>query len=267
MKSIILSIFYKTFDLFFKENKVFYSICKHCVDRYEGENNSDIHNNGELHFLNNNAKHFEIVFDVGANRGEWTNLLLNINKDVEVHCFEPSPFTFKKLIANNFPKNVICNNIGLSSKKTEATLFTFQDGSECNSLYRISGLGKMVQRKEEKVKLDTLEDYCQKRKIDKIDFLKIDTEGHELEALKGAEQFIKKNKIGIIQFEYGGCDISSRTFLEDIIDFLKDLDYRIYKIFPKGVKFIKEYNQDFEDFHYANYLAIKNNLPRREIEN
>ena len=258
MRLIILSLFYKIFDLFLQKNQPIYKICKHCIDRYRGENNSDIYHNGEYHFLKSNAKNFKIVFDVGSNIGEWAKIILNINKDIKLHCFEPSAFTFQKLIENNFSENVICNNFGLSSQKGEKELFVVQDGAGGNSLYKRYGVKRKVQ-KIEQVMLDTLESYCRERDIREIDFVKIDTEGHELEVLKGARSLLEKQRIKLIQFEYGGCNIDAKVFFKDIFNFFKDFDYRIYKIFPDKVKLVKTYKQDLDNFRYANYIAARKN--------
>jgi len=47
--------------------------------------------------LKKNIKSNDVVFDVGANVGEWSKLVLKTNKDINIHCFEPSKATFKKL--------------------------------------------------------------------------------------------------------------------------------------------------------------------------
>ncbi|PJB98650.1 MAG: FkbM family methyltransferase [Candidatus Nealsonbacteria bacterium CG_4_9_14_0_8_um_filter_36_17] len=259
MKSILLSLFYKIFDLFLQKNQLIYKICKHCVDRYRGENNSDIYNNGEYSFLKRHAGDFKIVFDVGTNKGEWAKFILGINKNIELHCFEPSVYTFKKLMENNFPDNVICNNFGLSSRKEARKLFVFEDGAGGNSLYKRYGIKKEAQEKEQ-VAMDTLENYCRGKNIKKIDFVKIDTEGHELEVLKGMKSLLKENRIKMIQFEYGGCNLDARVFLKDIFDFFKDLDYKIYKIFPNEVKLIESYGQYLDNFQYANYVAVQKKI-------
>lgn len=244
------------------KSKILYNFCKQIVDKYYSQNNCNIYTNGELRVMQTFLKKFRVIFDIGSNIGEWTKLALDINKDLEIHCFEPSQYTFKKLIENNFSDNVICNNIGLSSRKGERTFFIFENGSGLNSLYKRIGseyiLGEKLQDKEETILLDTLENYCSERNIKEIDFIKIDTEGHELEVLKGGESLIKKGQIKVIQFEYGGTNIDSHVLLKDIFNFFNKLDYSFYKIFPKHLKLIKKYDSQFENFQYQNWLIVKN---------
>ena len=136
-----------------------YTFCKNYVDTCNGENNSDIHTNGEWRFMKGNLGRCKILFDIGANVGQWTKLALNINNNINIHCFEPNYYAFNKLIQNNFPSNVICNNFGLSSIKGEKDLYIFENGSGLNSLYQRHGLENgwnlKPQQKKEKVKLDT----------------------------------------------------------------------------------------------------------------
>ena len=135
----------------------------------------------------------------------------------------------------------------------------FEDGAGGNSLYKRYGIKKEAQEKEQ-VAMDTLENYCRGKNIKKIDFVKIDTEGHELEVLKGMKSLLKENRIKMIQFEYGGCNLDARVFLKDIFDFFKDLDYKIYKIFPNEVKLIESYGQYLDNFQYANYVAVQKKI-------
>ena len=71
---------------------------------------------------------------------------------------------------------------------------------------------------------------------------------------------LKENRIKMIQFEYGGCNLDARVFLKDIFDFFKDLDYKIYKIFPNEVKLIESYGQYLDNFQYANYVAVQKKI-------
>jgi FkbM family methyltransferase len=214
--------------------------------------------------MKNSLSKCSIVFDVGAHVGNWTKLALRTNRNIILHCFEPSAKTFHRLISNNFSSNVICNNFGLSNVAEQKTLFTFYDCSGENSLYERHGLedgwGVTSQQGREIVKLMTLDDYCQCNNIEKIDFLKIDVEGHELKVLMGAGNLLKEERVKIIQFEYNRTFIDARTYLADIFVFFDNFNYSLFKIFPKNLKYIKRYDQRLENFQYANYAAILNGL-------
>jgi len=217
--------------------------------------------NGELRFLKKNLREKDIIFDVGANIGEWTRFVLNFNENIVIHCFEPSSKTFNLLMKNYFPINVICNNLGLSSQETEQELYSIKEGSGIGSLYkRIRFFKKNTTDSKiltERVRLDTLDNYCKKKNIDFISYLKIDVEGHEYEVFKGGKNLFKNSQINIIQFEYGGSFIDSHVFLKDIFDYFKDFDYNFYKIFPNSIKQVKSYNAKHENFQYQNWLIIK----------
>ena len=254
-----MKIIKRLFNFIPQENKILYRFCKKYADKFNGENDGDLYTNGELSFLKKNIHTNNVVFDVGANVGEWSKLALKTNKGINIHCFEPSKATFKKLKENDFQKNVHINNFGLGSKNEKRTLYIFDDACGTNSLYERKGLESLglVQTKKETVSLETLDGYCAKNKIKHIDFLKIDVEGHEMDVFKGAIDMLKKGNINIIQFEYGGCNIDAGVLLKDILEFFEKLDYDIYKMFPKKIRLIERYEPKLENFQYANYIVIK----------
>src|SRR5687767_1035428 len=88
------------------ENTRIASFCQRYVDRYNGDNNDDIYSNGEWHFLRRIVPMCDIIFDVGANQGDWTELAFALKADVNIHSFEPSQATFRKLLSRGFPQNV-----------------------------------------------------------------------------------------------------------------------------------------------------------------
>lgn len=241
-----------------------YRLCKWYVDLYRGENNDDIETNGELRFMQRNLPQCNTVLDIGAHIGSWAFWALRINPKLRLHCFEPSRATYKQLVSQCFPANVICNNFGMSSAPGEKTLFVFEDGAGINSLYRRQGLksfGLSTQQREEKVCLDTVDNYCEKNNIQVVDFTKIDIEGHELEAFKGMSKLIELGRVNIIQFEYGGCNIDAGIFLKDIFDFFIQFDYSFFKIYPKELRQVVRYDQSFENFQYQNWALIRNGYP------
>ena len=132
------------------------------------------------------------------------------------------------------------------------------------SLYPRAGLkkgwGVTSPGKAEKVQLITLDDYCKENRIARIDLLKCDVEGHEYFVFKGAQEMIEAEKILRIQFEYGGCNIDSRVLLKDIFEQFSGLNYSFYKIMPRGLEKIEEYDQRLENFAYKNFVLLHRSI-------
>src|SRR5205823_468681 len=87
------------------------------------------------------------------------------------------------------------------------------------------------------------------------DFLKLDTEGHELSVLRGAEEMIGAGAIGSLQFEFGGCNIDSRTYFQDFF-YLLDGRYFVYRILSRGLARVRRYTEMDEVFTTTNYVAL-----------
>jgi len=237
------------------------------VDRFNGEGNDNIETNGEFRFVWQTLPECQVVFDVGANIGDWASLALQANPHLSLHCFEPSSATYQRLLAHKFPPSqVICNNFGLSSSPGDATLYVFEEGSGINSLYQRRGLedgwGLTTQQHRERVRLETLDRYCHNTGVTTIDFLKVDVEGHEIEVFKGATAMLRQGGVKRIQFEYGGCNIDARLLLKDLFEFFQPFEYTFYKIFPHELRHVERYDQRLENFNYANYAVLRNDLDR-----
>ena len=65
------------------------------------------------------------------------------------------------------------------------------------------------------------------------------------------------NKISVIQFEFGGCNIDTRTFFQDFWYFFQDNGFDIYRVSPIGLIKVKKYNERDEIFTTTNYIAKK----------
>ena len=202
------------------------------------------------------------VFDVGANVGDWAQMAIGINPDIDLHCFEPSEQTFQQLLSRKFPSNVSCNNWGLGSKKENRTLYLDHVYSGSASVFKREGADGLLSDTllEESVRVDTFENYVDELAITFVDFVKIDVEGCELEAFKGMNSAIKKGQVMTIQFEYGSTYIDARILLKDIWDFVRDTNpaYQFYEIFPFRIQLQEKYSQKFENFLYKNWVIIRN---------
>lgn len=233
----------------------FYRICRRYVAAYEGNCDSDMNTNGELRLLGKaltQGNPGDILFDVGAHVGTWTREALRLSPDKQLHLFEPSPRNFHILNQQNFPANVHLNPIALGAVKGISPFFLHPISSQQDSLYESRTVGQEAIA----VHKETLADYCAEKCIDHILFLKIDTEGNDLEVLRGAHSFLAQEKIDIIQFEYGPKNIESRIFFQDIFEFLKPYNYSLFKIKPFSISQINSYHETLDHFLLSNYILV-----------
>lgn len=223
-----------------------------------------VNNSGEGfvidHWMHRHADtRMPVVFDVGANVGNYTSALLSRMKtDVQVYCFEPSLVTFNTLSSNLGQRSgVNLINMGLSNCEADLDLYANKDVSGLSSLYaRYLQHLNLMMNQSEKVHVTTLDKFCDQHNISNISLLKIDVEGHELNVLEGASHTIERGNIDIIQFEFGGCNIDSRTYFRDFYSLLCDR-FDIYRVVRDGIRRIDQYSEVFELFTTTNYMAIK----------
>jgi FkbM family methyltransferase len=236
--------------------EIIYKISKKITDYHNNNNNCDIRTNGEGYFIEKHKETFDIVFDVGANIGEWSQYMYNAKPNSKIYSFEPSKQTFTRLKENIKNPNNKIYNLGLGKEKENKIFYNYGEESALNS--QIERKSIMKKSYEEDVKFDTLDNFCGENSTDNISFLKIDVEGGELDVLKGSVGKISSGKIDYIQFEYGGTFIDARVFLKDIFDFFEDKPYTIYKITQNGLKKINKYDPSLDNFQYSNFIAKKN---------
>jgi FkbM family methyltransferase len=242
-----------------------HAACQQYIRDSDGDGNDDPATNGEQWLLNAVLPGCLTVFDVGANRGDWTASALAVNPGVTVHCFEPSLATFNELIARRFPPAVLCNPVGLSAERRAAALFVFDSHPALNSLYCRQGLedgwGIAPPTRQESVELIRLDEYCDAHGVTSIDYLKLDVEGHELDVLRGGQRLFDDGRIKYGQFEYGGCNIDSRLLLHDLFGWFDAVGYRLFKLLPDRLRPIARYDQRLENFQYQNWFFARCDLP------
>ena len=171
----------------------------------------------------------QVVFDIGANIGWYSVYLDKFEGVTEIHSFEPMPSNFKKLKAN-----LELNN----SSKVSANNFGFSDSNEFLKMYYNSSLTGATSVKQNieicneliECQFKKMDDYVLQKGINRIDFIKIDIEGAELLALKGALNSIR-NFLPILFLELlRKWSINFNYHPNDVINLLKDLGYSCYSI-------------------------------------
>lgn len=201
-----------------------------------------------------------VLFDVGANKGEFTRRIIETwgEAGFTLYAFEPSARTFEILKKNVSATGAIhLVNMGLGEKKARVELFYDKEGSGLASVYpRDLSFRSIDFSIHETINLTSVDIFCGENNISSIDFLKLDVEGHELAVLRGAQRMFEEGRIGIVQFEFGGCNIDSRTFFKDYFNFFAR-DFKLYRILSNGFAEIDRYSENLEVFQSANYLAIR----------
>lgn len=255
-----LSILYRLANLIPIKNKAIAFVFNKYVDYCKNENNIDMESNGELNFIKKNIDKLDVVFDIGANIGEWTIAIRNIKSDIVVHAFEPCKLTYDKLSSNlSNSTGVFLNKTAIGDKEGSLEMFVYENEAGVNSFYAREGVMQLnkLNKTTEKVRVDTVDNYIFSRKIKYVDLVKIDVEGHEVFVIDGMRNALSKRKIRYVQFEYGGTFIDSKCFLKDIFNIAKQYNYHMYKIMQNSVKRFDCYDQKVENFQYANWIMSK----------
>jgi len=165
------------------------------------------------------------IFDIGANIGSMALRFAQLTPQGHVYAFEPTPYAFDKLVRN------ISLNPQLAQRITPVQLFVSDQNRKDPQIkayasWKVDGCaadkhpvhGGII-KPAESVAAITLDDFCFKNEIQKIDLIKIDTDGHEFQALAGARNAIEKYLPDII-FEVGGY-----VMQEHFIDFDQYMKY------------------------------------------
>ncbi len=206
------------------------------------------------------------VFDVGANNGQYLQLALNqlAGRLVSIHAFEPSTVAFEKLQRRfGHQSEVTLNHFALGSEPSVQTLYYDVAGSELSSLYprKIDHHGISFSGSEQ-VRVETLDNYCASHGISHIDLLKLDAEGHELRIIEGAIHMFERAAIDLVSFEFGGCNIDSRTFVRDFFDFFARHGMKLARVTAFGKLYeIQRYEESLEQFRTTCFVAWVSNEP------
>lgn len=201
-----------------------------------------------------------VVFDAGANRGDWTAHLLACctqakppKPDVVVVAFEPDPTAaayLRKRFAGD--SRVRIEQVGLSSKSESVKFYSSGPALGTNSLYATDGHYECIIE----VTTERLADYCARHDIRRIDLVKCDTEGHDYEVILGALDLLSASGIPIFQFEYNYRWVFARRFLRDVFDLITGLPYKLGKLQPNHVIVYDHWHFELERYFEGNYVLL-----------
>lgn len=201
------------------------------------------------------------IFDVGSNYGQFLQLAIDnlAGADLSAHCFEPGREPFTSLAgsyAND--RRVRVNNFAIGKEAGEATLHYDAAGSGLASLTKRNLAHLSIPfEQSEPVTIRTIDEYCSENGIDRINLLKMDIEGHELDALAGTRKMFEKRSVDLVTFEFGGCNVDTRSFFQDFWYFFTGFGLKLLRITPTGYMYpIERYSEIHEKFGVTNFVAV-----------
>lgn len=196
------------------------------IDEYENE---------EQAYLFQFLKEGQTIFDIGANAGLYSLLgAITVSKNGSVYSFEPMPqnqLKFKKNIELNNLSNIVLQPFAVSDRQASLTMEYVPENS---GMATISNLGTT------KVEAITIDSWIKSTDIKSVDFIKIDIEGHEWQALQGMEQTLKSYRPLLM------IEIDDEIYQEKaaekalLLSFLADLGYKRYSLNADGMWVVAE---------------------------
>jgi len=194
-----------------------------------------------------------IVFDIGANKGDWAYAFSQIFRNSKIFCFEPHPDSFD-IIKSRLQKHKYIEivNLALSNVVGKTPLYTIKNLWGGASIIP-DAVNKHIYPVE--VNVTTLDEFCRLHNI-MPDVIKIDVEGAEMLVLKGGINTIQRVKI--VEFEFGMTQYKLKLYFKDFFEFFSENGFQIARISRKRIIKVPIYDPSEEYFRTTNYIAYKN---------
>lgn len=197
-----------------------------------------------------------IIIDVGANKGEWSDVVMRMIPDCHVVFIEPNKVLIHYLMMKyDYNENHITYLNMAAYRKAGKTIpfyyFTNRN-SGLSSIYN-NHEWDYLPKQFGKIGTTTIDQYCGQLGVDHVDFIKIDVEGAELDVMMGMLQTLKEKKVKFIQVEYSShYQLANATFRE-IFYIVSAAGYNVY-LYVNGI-FEPVTNENLvEDFELRNYI-------------
>lgn len=199
-----------------------------------------------------------VIADIGANIGFYAGILSRLaGPQGKVHCFEPDAINFRRLQKTvSGLNNVSIHQKAVGPKTGVIKIYTSPNLNVDHRTYEPESYESVFE-----VSAVSLDDYLSAFNH-KVDFIKMDIQGFEMEAIKGMQKVLEKNPglRMISEFWPYGVRKAGSSVLQ-YFDRLRELDFQLSLLTENGLEHLSRERvlqmQDLGEEHYFNILAIR----------
>ena len=175
--------------------------------------------------------HPEVIFDIGAHHGGTVARFRAEYPSATIYAFEPSSLNRIELTtAFGSDSRVKIYPLAVSKRNGTAVL---QLGAT-STMHRLLKAQDVVSDASEQVTTVTLDSFCESERVSRVQFCKIDTEGHDLEVLLGATGLLSAQRIDFVQFETSfRRDTDYFHPIWDMDTFMNQMQYEMFGIYEQ----------------------------------
>jgi len=173
-----------------------------------------------------------MILDVGANVGQSARKFREAFPEATIHCFEPVRRVFDELVAHlRQDSRTVCHRIAMGSQAGTATIYLTPHSTTSSMIAPDDSVGS------ETVPVTTLSDFAEREAIAKVDLLKVDAEGFDLEVLRGAESLLRSERIKFVLVEVGFTPGDQRHVLfDEVRSLLAPFGFKLFGIYDQQVE-------------------------------
>lgn len=206
-----------------------------CIIAYHVTDGDEFRVNGEELLVRHVAPTAMSFIDVGANHGQWSELFVSHCQNLKWGLLiDASKEAFRRLKDKyGLDQRLSLSNVGVSDRPGLMPFFEEQNGGGMSSL--VQGWSHLPNVTEIEVTLTTIDDELARHGVQGIDMMKIDVEGFDLHALRGASQLLSDQRVGVVQFEYNSVWREVGSTLRAATRLLESFGYSVYLLQGDGL--------------------------------
>jgi FkbM family methyltransferase len=245
-------------------------LSRRVVQTYDNDQNFDMWENGEMNLLRRvmAGKAEGVVIDTGANVGDWSLAVAELARQrgnrrlIAVDPLERNLALVKQKLEAIGYSDYRLLQAAISDSAGEARFYSTDvvTSGGTDSLFNMKEIGYEETKREVVVTKMTLADVAVHERVSRIFFLKMDIEGGEYAALRGAEPLLQAGAVDYIQIEFGHAARAARVFLHDIVRFMERLPYKMFVIKPAGISPVTFTPFTENRYSYINFIFVRDAL-------